>query len=54
MTVNHTLENDSFSLDSRPRADATVDAERLIRKQETALGYRIMASWGWGADGSDT
>ena len=27
-------------------------AQRLERKREAALGYRIMASWGWGADGS--
>lgn len=26
--------------------------ERLQRKREAALGYRVMASWGWGADGS--
>jgi ribulose-5-phosphate 4-epimerase/fuculose-1-phosphate aldolase len=52
VTVKHALENDSFSLGSRPTPDTTPDAERRIRKQETALGYRIMASWGWGADGS--
>ena len=52
MTANHTIENESFSLGSGPKLNTTPDAERLIRKQETALGYRIMASWGWGADGS--
>lgn len=41
-----------FSLSSAPATDNTLEAERLVRKQETALGYRIMASWGWGADGS--
>ena len=50
--MKQTLHNDSFSLGSRPTPDTTPDDERLIRKQETALGYRIMASWGWGADGS--
>ncbi|MDP6862302.1 MAG: class II aldolase/adducin family protein [Acidimicrobiales bacterium] len=50
--MKQTLPNDSFSLGSRPIPNTAPDDERLIRKQETALGYRIMASWGWGADGS--
>ncbi len=50
--MKQTLHNDSFSLGSRPTPNTAPDDERLIRKQETALGYRIMASWGWGADGS--
>ena len=41
-----------FNLESHPNNDLSVDEERLLRKRETALGYRIMASWGWGADGS--
>ena len=50
--MKQTLPNDRFSLGSRPIPNTAPDDERLIRKQETALGYRIMASWGWGADGS--
>ena len=52
MAANQALENTHFSLTSGPTPDSDHDVERLVRKQETALGYRIMASWGWGADGS--
>ena len=41
-----------FSLNSTPIPASDLEAERLTRKREAALGYRIMASWGWGADGS--
>ena len=41
-----------FSLNSTPTPASDLEAERLTRKREAALGYRIMASWGWGADGS--
>ena len=41
-----------FTLDSGPVPSTTPNEERRLRKEETALGYRIMASWGWGADGS--
>ena len=37
-----------FSLNSTPTPASDLEAERLTRKREAALGYRIMASWGWG------
>ena len=39
-----------FSLNSTPTPASDLEAERLTRNG--GLGYRIMASWGWGADGS--
>jgi len=52
MTTIDTGKHHSFSRSSRPEATLDHESERLTRKRETALGYRIMASWGWGADGS--
>lgn len=52
MSTEKLSSDTSFSLSSAPESAICLEAERLVRKQETALGYRIMASWGWGADGS--
>ena len=52
MSTEKLASDTSFSLSSAPEPAICPEAERLVRKQETALGYRIMASWGWGADGS--
>ena len=50
MREQRTIEE--FSLNSKPTRPQNLGAERLVRKREAAQGYRIMASWGWGADGS--
>jgi ribulose-5-phosphate 4-epimerase/fuculose-1-phosphate aldolase len=41
-----------LSPNSVPEIDSDPTIERYRRRQQAALGYRIMASWGWGADGS--
>ncbi len=38
--------------DARSPRSASPAEERSRRKREIALGYRVMASFGWGADGS--
>ena len=52
MALTEDNKTEGFSLHSSPDMDGDADAVRLTRKREAALGYRIMASWGWGADGS--
>ena len=52
MAITEDTKTKGFSLQSGPHMSTELDVERLIRKREAALGYRIMASWGWGADGS--
>ncbi|MDP7067333.1 MAG: class II aldolase/adducin family protein, partial [Acidimicrobiales bacterium] len=52
MAITEDNETEGLSLQSRPNTSTDPDVVRRIRKREAALGYRIMASWGWGADGS--
>ncbi|MEC7874397.1 MAG: class II aldolase/adducin family protein [Actinomycetota bacterium] len=52
MTIADSAKRLKFTRDSQPSPQRDHESERLLRKQETALGYRIMASFGWGADGS--
>jgi ribulose-5-phosphate 4-epimerase/fuculose-1-phosphate aldolase len=37
--------------DTEPTSFATIDAERLHRRKQTAIGYRILGSYGWGSTG---
>ena len=46
------MAHEKLDIGGGPPVHTDVDAERLQRKRDAALGYRIMASWGWGADGS--
>ena len=46
------MPQDRLDIGGEPPVHDDLDAERLQRKRDAALGYRIMASGGWGADGS--
>ena len=52
MTITDNQKHRGFALNSEPVLPSDPQTDRLQRKREVALGYRIMASWGWGADGS--
>ena len=46
------MAHEKLDIGGGPPVHTDIDTERLQRKRDAALGYRIMASWGWGADGS--